>query len=314
MNILELKNVVKYFGDYKATNNVSFSIKEGTVFGLLGPNGAGKSTIIRQITNIYMPDEGEITLFGEKVGPEHQNRMGYLPEERGLYKKVKVIDQLIYFAQLKGVTKSKAKEKAMQWLIKLNASDWADKKIEELSKGMQQKIQFISTILHDPEFLILDEPFSGFDPINVEILKNIVLDMKKLGKTIILSTHVMNQAEQLCDEIVLINKGEVILDGTIRDAKKRFGRDHLKLEFEGDDTWLDQIQNIEFINRTKQNAEIKLLNGEEQAQEILKTAIENVKIYKFNLVEPDLHEIFIRMVGGDKTYDELNAEHQEEQK
>jgi len=314
MNILELKNVVKYFGDYKATNNVSFSIKEGTVFGLLGPNGAGKSTIIRQITNIYMPDEGEITLFGEKVGPEHQNRMGYLPEERGLYKKVKVIDQLIYFAQLKGVTKSKAKEKAMQWLIKLNASDWADKKIEELSKGMQQKIQFISTILHDPEFLILDEPFSGFDPINVEILKSIVLDMKKLGKTIILSTHVMNQAEQLCDEIVLINKGEVILDGTIRDAKKRFGRDHLKLEFEGDDTWLDQIQNIEFINRTKQNAEIKLLNGEEQAQEILKTAIENVKIYKFNLVEPDLHEIFIRMVGGDKTYDELNAEHQEEQK
>lgn len=313
MNILELKNVVKYFGEYKATNNVSFSIKEGTVFGLLGPNGAGKSTIIRQITNIYMPDDGEITLFGEKVGPEHQNRMGYLPEERGLYKKVKVIDQLIYFAQLKGVNKAKAKEKAMQWLIKLNASDWADKKIEELSKGMQQKIQFISTILHDPEFLILDEPFSGFDPINVEILKNIVLDMKKQGKTIILSTHVMNQAEQLCDEIVLINKGEVILDGTIRDAKKRFGRDHLKLEFEGDDKWLDQINNIEFINRTKQNAEIKLLNGEEQAQEILKTAMENVKIYKFNLVEPDLHEIFIRMVGGDKTYDELNAEHQEGQ-
>ena len=312
MNILELKNVVKLFGDYKATNDVSFSVEKGKIFGLLGPNGAGKSTIIRQITNIYMPDKGEIKLFGENVGPEHQNRMGYLPEERGLYKKIKVIDQLIYFAQLKGVSKPDARAKAMQWLIKLNAADWANKKIEELSKGMQQKIQFISTILHDPEFLILDEPFSGFDPINVEILKNIVLDMKKEGKTIILSTHVMNQAEQLCDEIVLINKGQVILEGTIRDAKKRFGREHLKIEFEGDSTWLDELDNIEFIHRTDFNAELKLLSGEEQAHDILKIAIDKVKIYKFNLVEPDLHEIFIRMVGGNKTYDELNAAHGEE--
>jgi len=303
MSVLVLDNVVKSFGNFKAVDRISFEVEQGTVFGVLGPNGAGKTTTIRMITNILIPDEGEIQLFGEPVNPVHQNRIGYLPEERGLYKKIKVIEQLIYFGQLKGLTRSFAQKAANQWLFNMDAKDWGNKKIQELSKGMQQKVQFISTILHSPDLLILDEPFSGFDPINVEILKKIILDLKDSGKTILLSTHVMEQVEQLCDNIVLINKGKIILEGNVRKIKRNFGRDYVLMEFEGSDSFLDDLHNVKFINRTKNRVEFRLNNADYTANQILQNAIDKkAEVIRFELVEPSLNEIFIDVVqktGGE---------------
>jgi ABC-2 type transport system ATP-binding protein len=301
MAILEVRDVVKRFGNYKASNNISLSVEEGSIYGLLGPNGAGKTTLIRMITNIYKPDEGEIRLQGEVVSPAIQERIGYLPEERGLYKKIKVIDQLIYFGSLKGMSSTKARMAAMEWLAKLNAIDFAQKKVQELSKGMAQKVQFIATILHNPPFLILDEPFSGFDPVNAELLKQTVLDLRKAGTTIILSTHVMQQVEEMCDEITLINKGRAILQGKVRDIKKRHGRDRLILEFEGDDSFLNKYQNLEFINRSSSRAEIRINGDGELAQDILKSAMDCCTLYRYELVEPHLNQIFIDTVS-DKEY------------
>jgi len=298
MEILQIKNVTKRFGKTTASDNLSFDVVPGRVFGLLGPNGAGKTTLIRMITNILMPDEGSITLFGEKVGAEHQNRIGYLPEERGLYKKIKVLDQLTYFGQLKGLTKTDSQARAKDWLRKLDASDWETKKINELSKGMQQKVQFISTILHDPELLILDEPFSGFDPINTEVLKKIILDMKKQGKTIILSTHIMEQAEQLCDDICLINKGKIILSGELHQIKKRSGRDTILLEFEGSDDFLNEIHNVRFLNRTMNRAEFRIIDSQVNPTDILHKAIDSVELTHFEFIEPSLNEIFIDVVSA----------------
>jgi len=298
MSVLKLQNVVKAFGDYKAVNDISFEVNSGRIFGILGPNGAGKTTTIRMITNILIPDEGRIELFGEKVSPKHQNKIGYLPEERGLYKKIKVIEQLIYFGQLKGMSRSDAHNGATKWLRDLDVLDWANKKIQELSKGMQQKIQFISTILHNPDILILDEPFSGFDPINVETLKKIILDLKNEGKTILLSTHVMEQVEQMCDDIVLIDKGKIVLSGKVRDVKKQFGRDNIIIEFEGSDSFLNDLKNVQFANRTKNRAEFRLINSEYSANDILDLAIKNnTEIIRFQLDEPSLNEIFIDVIS-----------------
>ena len=297
MEIIKVENVVKQFGDYKASNDISFSVNEGRILGFLGPNGAGKTTMIRMITNVLQPDSGSITISGESMGRDQQSRIGYLPEERGLYKKIKVVDQLIYFAQLKGLDKKIANDRARQWLAKLDAADWANKKIQELSKGMQQKVQFISTILHEPDILILDEPFSGFDPINTELLKKIILDLKDSGKTIILSTHVMEQAEQLCDDICLINKGRILLKGNLREIKQSYGRDTVLIEFEGSDDFLNDFKNLKFINRTKNRVEFRLPENGFSATEIMKKAAESVEVFKFELIEPSLHEIFIDVVS-----------------
>ncbi|MFW5702247.1 MAG: ABC transporter ATP-binding protein [Bacteroidota bacterium] len=296
MAIVNIENVVKTFGDHKAVNDVSFGVEGGRMFGLLGPNGAGKTTMIRMITNIMVPDTGNISIFGESVGPAHQSRIGYLPEERGLYKKVKVIDQLAYFAQLKGMNRKDAVSEARRWLASLDASDWENKKIQELSKGMQQKVQFISTILHKPDLLILDEPFSGFDPVNTELLKSVVLDLKASGVTIILSTHVMEQVEKLCDDICLINRGRKVLSGPVRDIKKSFGRDTARIEFDGDDSFLDQLS-VKYISRTKNRAEFRVPGEGSELQGILKSALEKTNVVKFELVEPSLHEIFIDVVS-----------------
>lgn len=296
MFALSVEGIKKSFGEYTAVQNVSFSVEKGKVYGLLGPNGAGKTTTIRMITNILIPDEGKILIFGEPVGPVHQNIIGYLPEERGLYKKLKVIEQLIYFAQLKGLNSFDAKKKAREWLNKLDAGNWENKKIQELSKGMQQKVQFISTILHEPEILILDEPFSGFDPINTELLKKIILDLKDMGKTIILSTHIMEQAEQLCDDICLINKGSIVLQGSIREVKNKYGRDLIVIEFEGDDSFINDFNNLKFINRTKNRIEFRFSDRQFFVDEFLKKAIQSVQLYKFELSEPSLNEIFIDTV------------------
>jgi len=300
LEILRVNNVTKKFGDYKASDNISFGVKKGRIFGLLGPNGAGKTTMIRMITNIYVPDEGSITLFDKPLSPEMQNIMGYLPEERGLYKKMKVIEQLVYFGMLKGLDKKTADRKSREWLIKLNANDWADKKVQDLSKGMAQKVQFISTILHEPPFLVLDEPFSGFDPINAEHFKKLVIEMNQQGTTIILSTHIMHQVEQMCDDIILINKGKSVLQGDIREIKKSKGKNTIILEFEGDDTFLQNLESdVNFINRTKSRVEFTLKGANNNSNDILKYAAEKVNIVKYQLVEPGINEIFIDTVGAD---------------
>jgi len=297
MNVLEVKNVVKKFGNYAASNNVSFEVEGGQIFGLLGPNGAGKTTLIRMINNILMPDEGEIHIFGEKLYPEQQNRIGYLPEERGLYKKLKVIEQIVYFARLKGLTKHDAIDRAHHWLKKLGANGWENKKIQELSKGMQQKIQFITTVLHSPELIILDEPFSGFDPINTELIKSILLELRSQGKTIILSTHVMSQVEELCDNICMINKGKVVLQGKVSEIKSSYGRNHLIVEFSGDGGFIEKLKNVEILNRTNSRVEMKLLDSNINTNEIIKIITDSVQITRFDLSLPTMHEIFIDTVA-----------------
>ena len=304
MEIIKLRNVIKKFGDYAAVNDVSFDVHDSGIFGILGPNGAGKTTTIRMITNIYMPDSGTLTINDEPVGPRHQNIIGYLPEERGLYKKIKVLDQLSYFAQLKGVPKQQATERARFWLNKMDAADWEQKKVQELSKGMQQKVQFIATILHDPDILIFDEPFSGFDPLNVELLKSIILDLKNQGKTILLSTHVMEQVEKMCDDICLINKGKIILSGKVRDIKRSFGKDTILMEFDGDSSFLNEFTGIQFINKSANRAEFRLKDNDLTPEQFLRKAVEKVDIYKFELAEPGLNEIFIDVVSKQGENDE----------
>lgn len=294
MDVLKVKNVVKTFNNKTAVDDVSFSVESGKIFGLLGPNGAGKTTMIRMITNIYLQDSGEIELFGEPVSSKLQNRIGYLPEERGLYKKLKVIEQLIYFGMLKSMSRKDAIQSANRWLGEMEALDWTNKKIQELSKGMQQKVQFIATILHSPDFLILDEPFSGFDPINVEALKKIILDLKEQGKTIVLSTHVMQQVEELCDDICLMNNGKIILGGNVREIKSQFGNNTLLMEFEGESSFLEGL-GLDYINRSRNRIEVRL-NDSTTSDEILKAAINKVKIFRFELMEPSFNEIFIDVV------------------
>ncbi|MFA7327833.1 MAG: ATP-binding cassette domain-containing protein [Candidatus Kapaibacterium sp.] len=298
--VIEVKNVKKQFGDYFANNDISLKVESGTIFGLLGPNGAGKTTLIRMINNIYMPDSGTITIFGNPVSEDTQNQVAYLPEERGLYKKQKVIDQLIYFAQLKGVEKSVAKKRAEQWLIRFDAASWANKKIQDLSKGMAQKVQFISTLLHEPKLLILDEPFSGFDPINAELLKEVILELKAQGKTIILSTHVMEQVEQMCDDICLINKGKAILQGNVREIKKSFGRDTILLEFEGDASFILDNLMLKVVNQTAHRIELKIIDSSFDSKSFFNELNQKLEVYKFELVEPSFHEIFIQSVKGNE--------------
>ncbi|MFP4543107.1 MAG: ABC transporter ATP-binding protein [Bacteroidota bacterium] len=295
--ILNVNSIVKKFGKSVAVDGVSFKAYSGRIFGLLGPNGAGKTTTIRMITNILMPDEGSITLYGERVSSKLQNRIGYLPEERGLYKKSKVIEQLVYFARLKGMDGKDALISSRRWLDKLGALNWQHKKIQELSKGMQQKVQFISTVTHDPDFLIFDEPFSGFDPVNRDTLKDVILELKDAGKTIILSTHVMEQVEQLCDDICLINNGRVVLEGKVSEIKSGFGRDTAVIEFDGDDSFINEMNGIKLINKSKGRVEFKLPKDMNNPSELLKIAADKVKIYKFDIQAPSLHEIFVETVS-----------------
>lgn len=296
--VILVEHVHKKFGEYLANNDISLQVNKGTIFGLLGPNGAGKTTLIRMINNIYMSDSGTIKVFGEDVSNETQNRVAYLPEERGLYKKQKVIDQLIYFAQLKGVSKEDAKKRAEKWLIRFDAASWSNKKIQDLSKGMAQKVQFISTLLHEPELLILDEPFSGFDPINAEMLKDVILELKEMGKTIILSTHVMHQVEQLCDDMCLINKGKAILQGNVRQIKKSFGRDTILLEFEGDASFILEHSQLKVVNQSKHRLELKITDETFDSKQFLNEINDKLSVYKFELVEPSINEIFIESVKG----------------
>lgn len=308
MTTIKVENLHKTFGQTVAVNNVSFDVEKGKIFGLLGPNGAGKTTTIRMINYIIPQDNGSIIINGKNVGPNTQKMIGYMPEERGLYKKMKVGEQLVYLAQLKGLTTAKAKKKIRYWLKRFDAYDWHSKKVGELSKGMSQKIQFIATIVHDPDIYIFDEPFSGLDPINSELLKQIIIELRSNGKTILFSTHRMEQVEQMCDDICLFNNGKVVLTGNLRKVKKEFGKNTVLLEFEGDPGFLDELDNVRINNRSTNFAEIRLL-GEQSHQNILKKAMATTEIHKFQLVEPSLNEIFISTVGEDniKQKEVLNA-------
>lgn len=293
---LQVENVTKRYGEFTAIDNISFEIKAGRVFGFLGPNGAGKTTTIRMIVGITVPDEGTVRLFGEKISSEIQNKIGYLPEERGLYKKIKVQDQLRYFAALKGVSQKEADRRIDYWLERMKLSEWKTKKTTDLSKGMSQKIQFISTVLHNPDLLILDEPFSGLDPINVEFLIDVVAELKAQEKTIIFSTHLMETAERLCDDIILINKSRKIIGGTLREVKESFGKNMIALRATGGENVLADEMLISKIIEHADEKEL-ILTEKADAQVLLKKLIDSGAIIsKFEQIEPSLNDIFIEKV------------------
>jgi ABC-2 type transport system ATP-binding protein len=297
MNAVELINVTKRFDEFVAVRDLSLTVRAGTIFGLLGPNGAGKTTSIRMIVNIFAPDSGEVRVLVESISSRLQERIGYLPEERGLYKKMKVSEQLLFFANLKGLHSLEAARRMDDWLARLELSDWKEKKAIELSKGMQQKIQFIASVIHEPDLLILDEPFSGLDPVSVKLLRGVILDLKSKGKSIIFSTHQMEQAEQMCDDICLIDHSTKILGGSLRDVKRSFGKNTVIFDYEGADSFLGQ-DIIKHENRLGNYSEL-LLNDGVDPQEILKRAVSaGARINRFELVEPSLNEIFIDTVTG----------------
>lgn len=297
--VIDVQNVSKHFGKATAVNQVSFGVEKGQIFGLLGPNGAGKTTTIRMINHILNPDTGHISILGEAVSPKSQERIGYLPEERGLYKKMKVFDQLMYLAQLKGLSQTAAKTAIEFWLDRFEASSWKKKEVSELSKGMSQKIQFIATVAHDPEIYIFDEPFSGLDPINSEMLKEVILGEKKRGKTILFSTHRMEQVEQMCDDICLFNQGKAVLQGNLQSIKQSFGNNTVLLDFIGDSEFLNQLVGVRINNRSTNFAEIRLLEGA-SPQHILEIAMKHAEIQRFEIVQPSLQDIFISTVNDTK--------------
>lgn len=309
-NIIEINNVSKTYGDYKALNNISIKVPKQSIYGLLGPNGAGKTTLIRMLNQITAPDEGEIIFNGEKLNRNHISDIGYLPEERGLYKAMKVGEQAIYLAQLKGVSKKDAEKRLKQWFHKFGITEWWNKKVEELSKGMQQKIQFIVTVIHNPQLLIFDEPFSGFDPINVNLLKKEILELRDKGATIIFSTHNMASVEELCDNIMLINKGEKVLEGSVYQIKQDF-KDHsfeVILKRNADELISDNFASIDLPERFYIISEKHDVKGEttlviKTDKEISPNILINYLTEKGTIVSyrellPSINDIFISKVNG----------------
>lgn len=297
MNVLEVKNLTKRFNGITAVDNASFTVSEGSVFGLIGRNGAGKTTTIRMMLNIYFPDEGEVLFKGAKIEQDFKDSVGYLPEERGLYKKMKVIDMLLFLSELKGKKGSEINKSALQYLERFDLADRKNSKVEDLSKGNQQKIQFISTVLHDPDFLIFDEPFSGLDPINTNLLKEIILEMKNKGKVVIFSTHLMEFAEKMCDSIAMIDKGKIILNGKLSEIKEKYASKNVSLNYKGSLAFLNNNPMIESIENFGNTTGIKLKN-ENSDQELLKLLMaNNISIKKFNVDEISLHEIFVLLAG-----------------
>jgi ABC-2 type transport system ATP-binding protein len=292
MDAIVLENVTKAYDAVTAVNAVSLKVRSGAILGLLGPNGAGKTTTIRMIMNILVPDEGSIRVLGEPVTDSTRDKIGYLPEERGLYPRMKVREIIVFLAALRGLTESEAGRRADEWLDRLGLKDWSDKKLVDLSKGMQQKVQFITSVIHRPPVVILDEPFSGLDPVNAATLQEIMLDMRSQGCTIVLSTHRMEQVERLCDCICLIDKGRNVLDGELRAIKQSYGKNTLHVEFTGSDRFLNH-PGIGQITRLIAGVEAKLKPGADP-QEILKAAVlSDARITRFELLEPALSEIFI---------------------
>jgi ABC-2 type transport system ATP-binding protein len=296
MSVAELVRVTKAYENKVAVRDLSLSLESGQMFGLLGPNGAGKTSSIRMMMGITLPDSGQVNLFGKPFERISLQRVGYLPEERGLYKKMKVLEQLVFFGELHGLTPAEARQRAANWAKRLEIEDALAKKTEELSKGMQQKIQFIAALLHDPDLIVMDEPFSGLDPVNAKLLEKTLLELKDQGKAIVFSTHRMDQVEKLCDSICLVDNGVAVLAGRMREIKSRYERNHVLVEFEGSDKFLSSPEIAEAKNFSG-HAEIRL-KPHGDAQKLLHEASSGATIYRFELVEPSLEEIFIWTVGG----------------
>ena len=298
MQILDVRNLRKYFATQKAVDDISFGLKPGSIFGLLGPNGAGKTTLIRMITGIFYPDDGEIFLDGKKFDPVNDVvNIGYMPEERGLYKKMKIGEQAIYLARLKGLSKQEATERVKEWFIKFEMQTWWHKKIEDLSKGMGQKLQFVTTVLHRPKLIILDEPFSGLDPVNSNLIKDEIYNLAKNGSTIIFSTHRMEQVEEICDHIVLVNKGKKILDGSVHGVKQQFKENLFSIGLEEIPEGM-LSSSFEVIGRRDHNLIVKIRDGF-ASNDVLQFFIsKNIQILSFSELLPSLSDIFIKLVEG----------------
>jgi ABC-2 type transport system ATP-binding protein len=298
MALLELQQLKKYYATQKAVDDISFSIEEGDIFGLLGPNGAGKTTLIRMITGIFYPDDGNIIFNGKKFDPVNDvGHIGYMPEERGLYKKMKIGEQAMYLAQLKGLSQKEAFDKIKEWFVKLEMESWWNKKVEDLSKGMSQKLQFVTTVLHEPKLIILDEPFSGLDPVNSNIIKEEIYKLAKKGSTIIFSTHRMEQVEEICDHIILMNKGKKILDGTVSQVKQDFKENLFRVSFDS----LPEQDNSDIFTMIKSfdHTFIVKINEGYKPNDLLRHFInKGVDIHSFNEILPTLNDIFIKLVEG----------------
>jgi ABC-2 type transport system ATP-binding protein len=290
--------VTKRYDQFVAVENVSFSVPRGAVFGLLGPNGAGKTTTIRMIMNITIPDSGKIFILGEPSTEGMSRRIGYLPEERGLYRKMKVLPHLAFLGEIRGLRVPEAKKRAAEWLDRLGLGEWKAKKVEELSKGMQQKIQFIGSILHDPDVIILDEPFSGLDPVNARVLKDLVLEFKERGKTIVLSTHVMEQAEKLCDEIALINRSHLVLEGKVDEIKRRYSGSRLTLRVSGSSDALRGVAGVKSVSADGNVLHVEL-EPDVSTPDFLRRATPVVEIESAVPYEVSLDDVFVAVVGGD---------------
>jgi ABC-2 type transport system ATP-binding protein len=292
---IELTNVSKAFGKFQAVQDLSFRVPAGTMFGLLGPNGAGKTTSIRMIMNITAPDSGEIQVLGRPMNRDTQNRIGYLPEERGLYRKMKVIDHLLFLADIKDVSRDTARKRIAEWLDKMELRPWLNKKVDELSKGMQQKVQFIATIVHDPDILILDEPFSGLDPINTALMKEYFQEFRSRGKTIIFSTHVLEQAEKLCDEICLMARSRKILEGSLKEIKRGYSDNQIRLSVDASLAEVAQIPGVTSAQPSDAGYAVRLAPGTDE-REFLRRVLDRHRIEAFSRKEPDLEEVYLRAV------------------
>ena len=303
MAILELQNLKKYYATHKAVDDISFSIPEGSIFGLLGPNGAGKTTLLRMITGIFYPDSGQIFFEGKKFNAvDDISKIGYMPEERGLYKKMKIGEQALYLAMLKGMSKRDAMKKIKEWFVKFEMESWWNKKVNDLSKGMGQKLQFVTTVLHDPKLLILDEPFSGLDPVNSNLIKDEIFKLAQKGTTIIFSTHRMEQVEEICNKIVLVNNGKKILDGSVKQIKDDFKEHIFKVGFDE----LPESFNtsaFEIVGSNENSFAVKIKDGNKPANVLQEFLNHSAQIVSFNEVLPSLNEIFIKVAGNNKNHE-----------
>jgi ABC-2 type transport system ATP-binding protein len=310
MDLLSARHITKRYASHTALNDVSINIPKGSIFGLLGPNGAGKTSLIRIITQITAPDEGEVWFGNEKLSPAHIRKIGYLPEERGLYKKMKVGEQLMYLAQLKGMSKQEATERLKKWFIRFEIQEWWKKPVEDLSKGMQQKVQFIATVLHEPELLILDEPFTGFDPVNANLIKDEILQLRDQGCTIIFSTHRMESVEEMCDHIALIHRSRKILDGPTKQIRRQYRSNTYVVDIEGELGLLPtdyQIVDLKSLEDNHSRATIRIVS-EATPNDLLQVLLPQVQIHSFVENIPSMNDIFIRNVTSEPQPELLTAE------
>jgi ABC-2 type transport system ATP-binding protein len=302
MNAIELDNVCKSFGSVRAVDGLSVRVPQGCVYGFLGPNGAGKTTTLRMVMDIIRPDSGSIRLFGDSASARARNRVGYMPEERGLYRKMTVTAVLNYFGTLKGLPAGRLRSQVPEWLRRVDLAEHAGKKVEELSRGMHQKLQFVVTVINDPDLVILDEPFSGLDPVNQDMLREIISGLRREGKTILFSTHVMHEAERLCDFLVLIDRGKVVVNGTLDQIRAGHQGDSISIELEGDADFVGALPMVQAVKPDGRRLEVRLRDGADP-QDLLRVLVERARVRVFEIRQPSLHEIFVRLVGGDHAKD-----------